>query len=197
MSQIRRESIFLQTAYARRTRLQSLFSRMITLKNVPIVLIFGKQNVGKTTLIRLIIPRLKQRGYRVGTIKYNVPSFEIDYEGKDTYQYYQAGADVVSISSPTKLATVRRAGSIQLSIENIVANDYQDMDIVLVEGYKKWNYPSIELHSDRNFVNQTNEKYENHLNIISKTKSDSPIPAFSKGDLESIIEFLESKMRHL
>jgi len=69
-------------------------------KEIPVVLIIGKQNVGKTTLIKRIIPRLKKKGYRVGTIKYNIPYFEIDYQGKDTYTYYKAGADVVSISSP-------------------------------------------------------------------------------------------------
>ncbi|MCC7212047.1 MAG: molybdopterin-guanine dinucleotide biosynthesis protein B, partial [Candidatus Brocadia sp.] len=77
-------------------------------KAIPVVSIIGKQNAGKTTLIEMLIPLLKKRGYRVGTIKYNIPSFQIDYEGKDTYRHYEAGADIVSISSPEKLAIIKR-----------------------------------------------------------------------------------------
>ncbi|MGR3174313.1 MAG: molybdopterin-guanine dinucleotide biosynthesis protein B [Candidatus Scalindua sp.] len=44
--------------------------------------IAGKQNAGKTTLIRTLIPELKECGHRVGTLKYNIKEFKIDHEGK-------------------------------------------------------------------------------------------------------------------
>lgn len=164
-------------------------------KNIPVISIVGKQNTGKTTLIELIIPLLKRKGHRVGTIKYNIPSFEIDYEGKDTYRYYQAGADVVSISSPKKLATIKRVNRRPPSIRDIVETHYRDVDIVLVEGYKNWQYPYIEIQNNQQQMKSAKKKYKNHLKITNTIQADSHIPVFSKGDLNNVINFIESKIK--
>ena len=163
-------------------------------KGIPVVLVIGKQNVGKTTLIKFIIPRLKKKGYRVGTIKHNIPYFEIDYEGKDTYTYYQAGADVVSISSPEKLAIIKRVTRRPPSIKDIIKHNYRDVDVVLVEGYKKWRYPYIEIYNNHRQMKLTDKQYEHHLRITSKNKTGSPIPTFKKNDLKNVIKFIESKI---
>ncbi|HHT9129610.1 MAG TPA: molybdopterin-guanine dinucleotide biosynthesis protein B [Candidatus Brocadiaceae bacterium] len=162
-------------------------------KDIPVVSIIGKQNVGKTTLIGLVIPALKRKGYRVGTIKYNVPSFEIDYEGKDTYRYYEAGAAVVSISSPKKLAIIRSVDKTP-SIKDIIKDNYRDVDIVLVEGCKNWRYPYIEVYNNQQ-KKSANKEYKYHLKIISNTKMRSSVPTFSEGDLNNVIKFIESKMK--
>lgn len=164
-------------------------------KDIPVVSIVGKQNIGKTTLIGLIIPVLKRKGYKVGTIKYNIPSFEIDYEGKDTYRHYQAGADVVSISSPKKLAIMKRVGRKPPSIKDIIECNYRDIDIILVEGYKTWRYPYIEIQNNHQQMNPINKGCKNHLKITSITKIRSHIPTFSKGDLNNAIHFIESKIK--
>jgi len=164
-------------------------------KDIPVVSIVGKQNTGKTTLIGLIIPLLKRKGYKVGTIKYNIPSFEIDYEGKDTYRHYQAGADVVSISSPKKLAIIKRADRKHPSIKDIIECNYRDIDIVLVEGYKNWRYPYIEIRNNHQQMISANNEYKHHLKITSTTKTRSHIPTFSKGDLNNVINFIESKIK--
>ena len=163
-------------------------------KGIPVVLVIGKQHVGKTTLLKLIIPRLKKKGYRVGTIKYNIPYFEIDYEGKDTYTYYLAGADVVSISSPEKLAIIKRVNQRPPSIKDIMKHNYGDVDVVLVEGYKKWQYPYIEIYSNNRQIELTDTEHKNHLRIAVNKKTESVIPAFKKNDLKNVIKFIESKI---
>lgn len=164
-------------------------------KGIPVVLVVGKQNVGKTTLIKFIIPCLKKKGYRVGTIKYNIPCFEIDYEGKDTYAYYQAGADVVSISSPEKLAIVKRVDRRSPTITEIIKHYYYDVDVVLIEGYKKWQYPYIEIYDSQRRTEPASKGCKNYLKIASKTKTGFPIPAFKKTDLKNVIEFIELKIK--
>jgi molybdopterin-guanine dinucleotide biosynthesis protein B len=72
----------------------------------PIVSIVGKSNAGKTTLLERLVPELKARGYRIGTIKH-VHVFEIDHEGKDSWRHKQAGTHTVAISSPKKVALVK------------------------------------------------------------------------------------------
>ncbi|MDN3514264.1 MAG: molybdopterin-guanine dinucleotide biosynthesis protein B [Candidatus Brocadia sp.] len=164
-------------------------------KDIPVVSIIGKQNTGKTTLIGLIIPLLKRKGHRVGTIKYNIPSFEIDYEGKDTHRHYQAGADIVSISSPEKLAIIKRVDRKPPLIKEIIERNYQDIDIVLVEGYKKWRYPYIEIQNSCKYQKPATKKYKNHLKITGIMKAHSPIPNFSEDDLNNVIHFVESKIK--
>lgn len=162
-------------------------------KTIPVVLIIGKQNVGKTTLIKHVLPLLKKKGYRVGTIKYNVPSFEIDYEGKDTYAYYQAGADVVSISSPEKLAVIKKVHQKTPSIKDIIKYYHRNVDIVLVEGYKKWRYPCIEIRNEWTAKVAGNTR-ANTLKITTTTDDCHAIPRFSKNVLQDVIRFIESNM---
>lgn len=49
-----------------------------------VISIVGHSGSGKTTLIERVIPKLKAKGYKVGTIKHDAHHFEIDHEGKDT-----------------------------------------------------------------------------------------------------------------
>ncbi len=66
-------------------------------KDVTIISIAGKQNAGKTTLLKDLIPKLKEQGYRVGTLKYNIRKFDIDHEDKDRHKYSNSGADSLAI----------------------------------------------------------------------------------------------------
>ena len=162
-------------------------------------MIVGKQNVGKTTLIGLIIPRLKKRGYRVGVIKYNIPHFEIDYEGKDTYRHFQAGADIVSISSAKKLAIIKRVGKSVPAIKDIIKDNYQDADVVLVEGYKKWKQPCIEIWNNRRQTDLPNVERKSYLRINSFPQKGAPVltPTFKKKDLCAVMKFIESNMKQI
>lgn len=164
-------------------------------KDIPVVSIIGKQNTGKTTLISLIVPLLKKKGYKIGTIKYNIPSFEIDYKGKDTYRHYQAGADVVSISSSKKLAIVKRVSKKSPSIQTIIESNYQDIDVVLVEGYKHWRYPYIEIQNNLQQRNSKSKADKHHLRIISTANTHPLVPAFTENDLKNAIHFIESTMK--
>ncbi|OQZ01450.1 MAG: molybdopterin-guanine dinucleotide biosynthesis protein B [Candidatus Brocadia sp. UTAMX2] len=164
-------------------------------KAIPVVLIVGKQNTGKTSLIETLIPLLKKRGYRVGTIKYNVPSFQIDYEGKDTYRHFGAGADIVSISSPAKLAIIKRGVGKSPAIKTLIESNYRDVDIILVEGYKRWNYPAIEIINNRQRVIAKSKRSKHRLQIISIAKTPLQMPGFSQDDIDKVIQFIESRIK--
>lgn len=164
-------------------------------KAIPVVSIIGKQNAGKTTLIEMLIPLLKKRGYRVGTIKYNIPSFQIDYEGKDTYRHYEAGADIVSISSPEKLAIIKRTDEKSPSLKTIIESNYRDVDIILVEGYKHWDYPAIEIENNQHCMISKNKESKHGLRITSVAKTSTQAPGFSQDDLNKVIHFIESRIK--
>lgn len=112
--------------------------------NIPIVCIVGRSRVGKTTLLEKLIPVLKQRGYRVATVKHHAhPGFDIDQPGKDTWRHAQAGSDHIVIAAPDKVASIRRVER-EPTLEEIAAT-ITDVDIILTEGYKRSHYPKIEV----------------------------------------------------
>ena len=69
----------------------------------PVVFaVSGVKNSGKTTLIEKIIPKLKEHGLKVATIKHDGHDFEGDVEGTDTYKHKRAGAYGTAIFSKNK-----------------------------------------------------------------------------------------------
>jgi len=111
---------------------------------LPIISIVGRSDSGKTTLIERLVPELARRGYRVGTVKHDVHGFDIDHPGKDSYRHFQSGSAVTVISSPTKVAMVRKVSN-ELRLDEIVHRYLADVDLVLTEGYKQENKLKIEL----------------------------------------------------
>ena len=107
--------------------------------------IASNSNVGKTTLIVGLVKELKSRGYRIATIKHDAHDFEIDQEGKDTWKHRQAGADTVLISSKSKIALIKSIET-EAALEQLVDMVKDDVDFVIIEGYKGSSFPKIEVY---------------------------------------------------
>jgi molybdopterin-guanine dinucleotide biosynthesis protein B/molybdopterin-guanine dinucleotide biosynthesis protein len=105
----------------------------------------SKSGTGKTTLLEAVIAELKRRGRKVGVIKHDAHRFDIDHPGKDSHRLTQAGADIMLISSPEKLAMIKQQED-PLGVEELVARYFGEMEIVLTEGFKKSGLPKIEVH---------------------------------------------------
>jgi len=157
---------------------------------IPIVAIVGKSGSGKTTLIEKLLPEMKRRGYRVGTVKHHLHEFEIDQEGKDSWRHGQAGADTVIIASPQKLALVKRMSS-DISPEEMRDTFFHDVDIILLEGYKTHALPKIEVF--RSVVHEkpicTSE--DNLLALISDLRLCLEVPCFGLEEIAPLVDFLE------
>ncbi|RJP25881.1 MAG: molybdopterin-guanine dinucleotide biosynthesis protein B [Candidatus Abyssobacteria bacterium SURF_5] len=160
---------------------------------VPVVSIVGKSDSGKTTLIEKIIPILKRRGYRVGTVKHDVHGFEMDREGKDTYRHFHSGADAVLISSPTKLALIRRAER-EIPLDELVKRYYSDLDIVITEGFKRVNMPKIEVFRSVIHDQPLCTSADNRIAIASDTPLEVDCPWFDIDDAEAIADFIEQHL---
>lgn len=101
-----------------------------------LVAVVGKSDSGKTTLIEKLIPELTRRGLRVGTIKHDAHSFEIDQPGKDSWRHSKAGACAYAIVSPSRLAFVSEHDH-EPPLTDIVRSYFSGVDIVIAEGYKR------------------------------------------------------------
>ena len=116
---------------------------------LPLLGIAAFSGTGKTTLLKQVIPLLKQRGIRVAMIKHAHHRFDVDTPGKDRYELRQAGADQVLIGSGKRWAlmteTPEQQGDPDLSylIDQL---DHGRHDLIMVEGFKQLPFPKIELH---------------------------------------------------
>ncbi len=106
----------------------------------------GFSGSGKTTLVERLIPAFKLMGLRVSVAKHAHHDFDIDRPGKDTYRHREAGAFEVVVASDRRLALMREFEQpSRLSVHHLLAELYDGVDWVLVEGFKDSNLPKIEV----------------------------------------------------
>jgi len=113
----------------------------------PILGIAAWSGTGKTTLLIRLLPLLKARGLRVAVVKHAHHSFDIDHPGKDSYELRQAGAAQMLIGSRQRWALmVENVDNEDWSLNDLVRHlDTNNLDLILVEGYKPERIPKIEI----------------------------------------------------
>ena len=161
---------------------------------MPAVLsIVGKSKVGKTTFLEKLIPEIRGRGYRIGTLKHDAHDhFEIDHEGKDTWRHRQAGAQTVAISSPTRFALTKSTPT-ELDIDTIIATYFSDEDLVLTEGYKGGNRAKIEICRKALQSEPLCSKGDRLLAVVSDFPVAANVPHFDLEDISGVAGFIEER----
>lgn len=162
---------------------------------IPAVSFVAKSGTGKTTLLEQVISLLKERGYKVGVVKHDAHRFDIDHPGKDSYRLTAAGADTMLISSPEKLAMVKKHEAAP-SIEELLETYFTDVDIVLTEGFKKSSLPKIELHRQERSCSLLCRGDEHDPTLVA-VASDEPltldVPVLNLNSPDEIIDFIVSE----
>ena len=114
----------------------------------PVLGFAAYSGTGKTTLLVQLLPLLREKGLRIAMIKHAHHKFDADKPGKDSYELRKSGASPMLISSSRRIA-------LMIDKEEEEEPDLQDLlgyinpdkvDLVLVEGFKQWPFPKIELH---------------------------------------------------
>ena len=115
---------------------------------IPVLGFSAYSGTGKTTLLRKLIPLLREEGVQVAVIKHAHHDFDIDIPGKDSYELRKAGADQVLIASDRRRALITEtvpATDPELA-ELVDTIDVSDVDLILVEGFRHLPFSKIELH---------------------------------------------------
>ncbi|MDM8517908.1 molybdopterin-guanine dinucleotide biosynthesis protein B [Desulfobacterales bacterium HSG16] len=162
--------------------------------NPPVVSIISKKNSGKTTLLEKLIPELKKRGYKVGTVKHDIHGFNIDHEGKDTWRHKEAGAETVVISSPWKISLIKDVET-EIPLEQIASLYFSDMDIVITEGYKKAGMPQIEVFrsSAHKSPIHSSDRQNTLIAMVSDVPLDLGVPCIDRNDVNGVADFIEKR----
>jgi len=138
------------------------------------------------------------RSYSVGVLKHDAHKFEIDKEGKDSFRFSKAGADNVVVSSCDKLAMIQKIEK-EVPMDEILQL-FKNVDIIIIEGYKNDDrrYPKIEVHRkgvDSSLLCENiNFKFSHIIAVASDEDLEVDIPLLDLNDVNSICDFIESKL---
>lgn len=157
--------------------------------DIPVIAFAAYSGTGKTTLIEKLIIALRAKGLRLAVIKHDGHSFEIDHEGKDSWRFMQAGADMTIISSAEKTACIDRRGSMLEQLLGMV----HDVDLIFVEGYKNENLPQIGIARKETGKGFTAD-ISRYIAVITDMEVTTGVPCFGLDDIAGITQFIMEKV---
>ena len=155
----------------------------------PVLCIVGRSQSGKTTLIEKLIPVLKNRGYRIGTVKHTHHVFDFDKTGKDSWRHKDAGAETVVIASPGKIAMVKNDHD--GTLDGLV-NFFDDLDLVIAEGYKKANKPKIEVVRAARHPKPLLKEDSQLVAMVTDVHIHPKVPVFDLEEINKLADFIEN-----
>ena len=158
----------------------------------------GFSGSGKTTLVERLIPALRLKGLRVSVVKHAHHHFDIDHAGKDTYRHREAGAFEVLVASSKRMALMREFElANQPTVHHLLAELYDGVDWVLVEGFKDSDLQKIEV------WRAASGKPARYLvdEFITAIATDSPgllpaptqLPVLDLNDADAVVDWLLSQ----
>ena len=154
--------------------------------------ITGWKDIGKTYYASLIIKLLVKKGYQVGSIKHAHHDFDIDKPGTDSFAHREAGSNQVIISSSKRWAKItENKNENEKSLDELI-QELQNVDVIVVEGFKKDNHPKIEILSKD--LKNRNKETKNVIAIVSDDFKDTITPVYKENDIENLVEFIIKKI---
>ncbi|HET7627339.1 MAG TPA: molybdopterin-guanine dinucleotide biosynthesis protein B [Bacillales bacterium] len=156
-----------------------------------VVQVVGYKNSGKTTLVAKLVSRLKQSGFRVGTLKHCSDDFEMDQEGTDTWKHRQAGAEAAAIVSKEKTAFLENR---EVPVEQLLGR-MSNLDVVVLEGFKQRAYPKVVI--ARSLTDWEELRKLDNIAAVASTvglQADN-VPVFSLDDIENIYKTVLNQLQ--
>lgn len=113
---------------------------------MKVVAFVGFSGSGKTCLVEQMIGVMRHRGLRVSVVKHAHHDFDIDHPGKDSWRHREAGAFEVVVASQRRLVLQREFQQpTLLTVHHLLAEVYEGVDWVLVEGFKNSDLQKVEV----------------------------------------------------
>lgn len=159
---------------------------------IPVVCIVGKHNAGKTTLIERLMPCLHDLGRRVAILKHAAHGFALDNEGSDSWRLAQTDAVAVLVSGSGGAAFSCRLPD-DASLSHVLALlPMLDIDLVLVEGHRRSDYPKIEVHRAE-LGSDLLVSEDDLMTVVTDSQSAFSVPSLPTDDIQSLAECINER----
>jgi molybdopterin-guanine dinucleotide biosynthesis protein MobB len=167
----------------------------LLLASCPVIGFVAFSGTGKTTLLKKVISKLNERGLRLGIIKHAHHDFDIDIPGKDSYELRKSGAEQTLVASRYRWALVNEniKDETEPVLETLLMQlNTDELDLVLVEGFKHSAYPKIELHRALLAKPFLYPEDDHIIAIATDTKlvEPPPIKTLDLNQTEDIVDFI-------
>lgn len=154
--------------------------------DIPVLGFAAYSGTGKTTLVEKLVSALKTKGVRLAVVKHDVHGILMDHEGKDSWRFAKAGADVTVVSSEALTACMEYR---PLSFEEVISK-IRNVDLILVEGYKYESLTQIGISrkaTGKGFPSLP----ERYIAVVTDEESmETDVPKFSFEQIDEITEFI-------
>ena len=161
----------------------------------------GLSDSGKTTLVCRLLPRLRERGLRVVTVKHAHHGFDLLPEGNPAHAWRAAGARNIVLAGSDRVAHLCETGDDGEAPLERLLQPLHPADLVLIEGYKRGGHDKIEVRRGPSDAPLLAAKDPTVVAIASDRpipETAAPgraVPVFEIDDVEAIASFVVSHCR--
>ena len=151
-----------------------------------VLAISGWSGAGKTTLLTALIPRFRQRGLTVSSIKHAHHNAGLDQPGKDSFRHAEAGAQEVILTTADGFALFSRTPT-KLGA---LLKHLTPVDLVIIEGFKQEPVPRLAVF--RPALGKPVPWPDEHLRAVASDTPlpDCPVPVLALDRPDEIVDFL-------
>ena len=160
----------------------------------PVLGFAAYSGTGKTTLLVKLLPLLKAYGLRIAMVKQTHHDFEIDRPGKDSFELRKAGADQVMLASDRRCAVITEYQEVKEPVLDELINrlELDDIDLIMVEGFKYSPFAKIELHRSAVASRLLFPKDDSVIAVASDEQLDTGnLPLLDINAPEQVAEFIK------
>ena len=140
-----------------------------------------------------LLSLMKLQGLRVAMIKQTHHDFDIDKPGKDSFELRKAGANQVLIASEKRCALITEYETpVESDLVGLVNKlDLENIDLVVVEGFKNKSFPKIELHRAATANKLIYPEDDNVIAVASDESLDTgDLPLLNLNETEEVAGFI-------
>ncbi len=152
--------------------------------------VVGYKNAGKTGLMERLVTEITGRGFTVSTLKHAHHVFDVDQPGKDSHRHRTAGAHQVLLASRVRWALMTELRENDEPPLADLLDRLDQVDLVLVEGYKRDTHPKIEAYRAETKNPILAHEDQTVRAMASDTSVDLDRPVFDLNDTKAIADFI-------
>ena len=160
-----------------------------------IVSVAAPSGSGKTTLIEALLPRLADRGLRVGAIKSDAHRVELDSPGKDSHRMRKAGSIITGLVSRQQIGIFLDGPTENPDLADVVRVFFGSVDLVLAEGFRSQGFPTVVIR--RRGVGAGGWEWPDHVIALATDGPSAPdgnAPELDLNDPDAVARFLFDKL---